>query len=238
MIITKEIRNKTILDFPTPLPSEQVKHFQNHFALTVLRYVDPFLYNEFIVADAPDLQCTAKMIGVEVTTATLECDAAISGDFATYRQTDSEARKQSLEKKITKRGGRMDAYGISYPPKTSSVEYQTIRDAITRKEAKLSQYKDNGFQRLNLFIHYEEPLCPWTETQMRNLFEETRCSQTYDVVYLCASSVLITYQYSNRDYHVIPISRGDYECFGSIARLTLEGNLNIDSPVWTTCEEK
>ena len=77
MIITKEIRNKTILDFPTPLPSEQVKHFQNYFALAVLRYVDPFLYNEFIVADAPDLQCTAKMFGVEVTTATLECDAAI-----------------------------------------------------------------------------------------------------------------------------------------------------------------
>ena len=238
MLITDKIRNKTILDFPVPVAPEQVKHFREYFALAVLRYVNPEQYNDYDKSDRPDLQSKDKKRGVEVTTATATNDASIDGDYATYRLTDDDTRKALLGKRIIKHGGSIDSYGVTYTVKSSADEYRIIRDAIVHKNTKINDYKAKGFEYLELFVCFEEPLCPRTEEQMRNLFEETRTAQTYDLVYLCAPCTLITYQYSNKSCQIIPIAREDYECFGVIARMTLDGDLSLNSLVWTMSEEK
>lgn len=236
MFITEEIKNKTILDFSAPLSSEQQKHFQEFFALAVLRYFHPALYNDFSKEDAPDLQSSDRRQGVEVTVATSAEAASISGNYVKYRLANDEDKRNILKAKIQKNGGKIDFYGISYPVKSSSSEKQIIRDAIIKKNGKLRQYKDKGYEKMALFVYYEEPLCPMTEEQLRNLFEETREPQTYDIVYLCASSVLIVYQYSNKRLQIILIAREDFESLGVIARMTVDEALDMNSPIWTMCE--
>ena len=237
MLITKEIRNKTILDYPMPLAFEQVKHYQEYFALAVLRYTMPEIYNDYLKADAPDLQCINRKSGVEVTSATAENEAAISGDFVKYRLTKDDAKRRKLEQKIERNGGKLEQFGLSYPVKTGAMEYQVVRDAILQKNKKLPKYIADGFNNLELFVNYAGIFGPWSEEKIWELFEETREKQTYDAVYICSSCVLIKYQYSNKNLQTISIHREDYEALGRVARMTVTGEIDMKSPIWTTYEE-
>lgn len=237
MLITTEIRNKTILDFPTPLPAEKIKHYQEHFALAVLRYLKPAVYDRFRKQDAPDLQSIDKKHGVEVTFATSSEEASIDGNYAKLRLTQDETYRQRLELKIKRNGGRIDDYGISYPVKDMQREDRVIREAIEKKNRKLDAYKAAGFESMSLFIYYEEPLFPRSEEQIKTLLDGTRGSQTYDSIYLCAPHCLISYQFSSRDLQIISIPREDYEALVIIARMTVDGMIDIDNPVWTSCKE-
>ena len=239
MLITDEIRSKTIMDFPAPLSAEQCKHFQELFALAVLRYFEPNLFLKYTKDDAPDLQCKSTMSGIEVTLATSEIEAAVSGDHVKYRLTNDEAKKSLLKNKIEKRGGEIDEYCISYPVKTTSTEYESIRNAIVRKNSKLNSYKEKGYKEIGLFVLYEEPLFPtWTEDKLKQLFEDAKGNPAYDVIYLCSSNVLFTYRYADKELKMNSMPREDHEALGAIARMTVDGEININSSVWTTCKEK
>ena len=237
MLITKEIRNKTIWDYSTPLSFERVKYYREYFALAVLRYTLPEIYNDYQKAEAPDLQCTNRKSGVEVTSATAENEAAISGDFVKYRLTKDNAKRSKLKQKIEMNGGKLEQFGISYPVKTGMMEYQVVRDAILQKNKKLPEYIANGFDNLELFVNYEGIFGPLSEEKIRELFKETREKQTFEAVYICSSCVLIKYQYSNNNLQIIPIPREDYEALGKIARMTVTEEIDLKSPIWTMCEE-
>lgn len=239
MLIADEIRSKTIMDFSVPLSAEQSKHFQELFALAVLRYFEPNRFREYEKADAPDLQCKSTMSGVEVTIATSQDKAAISGDHVKYRLTKDVSLKSSLKNNIEKRGGIVDEYGILYPVETMPMEYKVIRNAINNKNKKLSSYKDNGFKEIGLFVLYEDPLFPtWTEDKIKQLFEATKGIPSYDVIYLCSSNVLFLYRYADKTLKTYSMPKEDREALGAIVRMTIDGKISINSPVWTTCEEK
>ena len=220
------------MDFPVPLPSEQIKHFHEFFALAVLRYYQPTVFNDYHKVDAPDLQSVDKKHGVEVTCATSKEDAVVSGNYLSYRKADNDSKRAQLEENILKHGGKIEQNGITYPVKDSSMERKTICEAINKKNEKLIEYKENGFETLSLFVYYEEPLCPLTETQVRHLFEETKGHQTYETVYLCAPSVLIVYNYPREELLILPIPREDFDSLGVIARMTVDGLLDSNSPIW------
>lgn len=220
-----------------PLSFEQVKHYQEYFALAVLRYTMPEIYNDYQKADAPDLQCIDRKSGVEVTSATAENEAAISGDFVKYRLTQDNAKRNKLKQKIEMNGGKLEQFGISYPVKTGIMEYQIVRDAILQKNKKLPKYIADGFNNLELFVNYSGIFGPWSEKKIQELFEETREKQTFDAVYICSSCVLIKYHYSNNNLQIIPIPREDFEALGRIARMTVTGEIDLKSPVWAMCEE-
>lgn len=237
MIITDEIRNKSIWTYIVPLSSKQAKHYQEFFALAVLRYTNPEKYNAFQKKDAPDLQNAEMKSGVEVTTATAKNEAAIGGDFVKYRLAKDDVKRRKLEQKIEKNGGKLERFGISYPVKTGDMEYQSVRDAILQKNSKLLKYKADGFDSIELFVYYEGIFGPWSEEKIRELFEKTREEQIYDAVYICSSCVLIKYQYSNRKLQFITIPREDYEALARIARMTVTGDIDLKSPIWTGCKE-
>lgn len=239
MLIADEIRNRTILDLPGPLSAEQRKHFQELFALAVLRYFEPNRFVEYVKADAPDLQCKSTMSGVEVTIATAKDEAAVSGDHVKYRLTNDEGKKSLLKSKIEKRGGKVDEYGISYPVKTMPMEYEAIRNAIVRKNNKLNSYKEKGYKEMGLFVLYEEPIfSTWTEEKFKQLFEDTKATPSYDVIYLCSSNVLFTYRYADKTLKMYSMPREDREALGAIVRMTVDGEIDINSLIWTSCKEK
>lgn len=238
MLITDEIRNRTICDLSGPLSSEKSKHYQELFALAVLRYFEPNRFADFMKVDAPDLQCNSTMSGVEVTLATLKNEAAISGDHVKYRLTKDENKKTLLKNKIEERGGKVDEYGISYPVKTTPMEYEAIQNAVVRKNDKLSSYKEKGYKEMGLFILYEEPLFPtWTEDKLKQLFEDAKGNPAYDVIYLYASGVLFTYRYKDKIIRKYSMPEEDHEALGTIARMTVDGEININCPIWTTYKE-
>lgn len=220
-----------------PLSFEQVKHYQEFIALALLRYFNPEKYSIYQNADAPDLQSPDKKSGVEVTSATAQDVAAISGDFAKYCQTSDIAKQRVLEQKINHNGGNVEPFGLSYPITTDTIEYQIVRDAILNKNKKLLKYKGNGFTALELFVYYPQTMGPWSEKRIRTLFEETREEQTYDTVFLCSTGSLMVYQYAGKRLQCIPIPKADYDALKIIARMTVAGNLNLNSPVWAKCEE-
>lgn len=239
MLITNDIRNRTILDFSKPLPAEQGKIFQELFALAVLRYFEPDRFMEFTNADAPDLQCVSTISGVEVTIATSKDEAAVSGDFVKYRLTKDEDQKSLLKNKIKKRGGKVDEYGISYPTKTMPMEYEAIHNAIIKKNGKLNSYIEKGYKEMGLFVLYEEPLFPtWTETTLKQLFEDAKGTPSYDAIYLCSSNVLFAYRYADKELKMYSMSREDHEALRAIVRMTVDREIDIDGPIWTTCKEK
>ena len=238
MLITDEIRSKTILDFPTPLSAEQSKHYQELFALAVLRYFEPNRFSKYTKEDAPDLQCKSTMSGIEVTLATSKNEAAVSGDHVKYRLTNDQGKKALLKNKIEKRGGKVDEYGISYPGKTISMEYEAIHNAIIKKNGKLNSYIEKGYKEMGLFVLYEEPLfSTWTEEKFKQLFEDTKTTPSYDVIYLCSSNVLFTYRYTDKTLKMYSMPREDHEALGAIVRMTVDGEIDINSPIWTTCKE-
>lgn len=239
MLITDEIRSKTILAFSEPLSAEQNKHFQELFALAVLRYFEPNRFGEYVKVDAPDLQCKSTMSGVEVTIATLNMEAAVKGDYVTFRQEKDNSRRKALERKIVKRGGKVDEYGISYPVKTLDMEKSAIYDAIIRKNKKLNNYRNSGYVELSLFVLYEDPLLPtWTAEKLKQLFEDTKGMPSYDTIYLCSSNVLFTYRYADKELKIYSMPREDSEALGAIVRMTVDGEIDINSPIWTACKEK
>ena len=134
-------------------------------------------------------------------------------------------------------GGKLEQFGISYPVKTGIMEYQVVRDAILQKNKKLPKYIADGFSILELFVNHAGIFGPWSEEKIRELIEETREIQTFDAVYICSSCALIKYQYSNQCLQIIPIPREDYEALGRIARMTVTGEIDLKSPIWTMCEE-
>jgi len=233
MLITEDIRNKTIFDFLLPLPLEQIKDYQELFALAVLRYVYPEIYNDYIKADAPDLQSTDKKSGVEVTSAIRQNDAIINGNSVKYRLTKNRTKRERLKEKIKQVGGDIDEYSVSYPPKDSTIELKVIYDSILRKNKKLDQYKAKGFQKMSLFIFYEEPICPLREEQAQGLLESVRNQNTFDTIYFCMPFLLISYQCMNNTVQITNIPQNDFEALSTIVRMTVDGEIKLNSTIWT-----
>ncbi len=230
MLITDRIKGIKWYDFNKPLDSEKMKHYDEYFALAVLRYCYPERYADYIIADAPDLQSRDGKSGIEVTLATNETIASIEGNFAKYRLSDEASERNKLRNKITDKGASLDSFGLAYPEENGLQDEAKIRCVIRKKNAKLSSYLTKGFQRIELFIRFSGmPAIIKKETYIKMLSE----ASGYETVFFTAPSCLMVYRPADYSFTVVKIPDDDYSALGAIARLTVDGKIGFNSPTWT-----
>lgn len=200
---------KIMFPFDKPLTSRDGKKFVELLALGILQYYYKDIYNECEVKDVPDIQHRNKLIGVEVVEAISKEDAAITNEFAKYRLTDQLEEKERRKRMIENNGGEVKDFILSYPTINSDIERKLFQNALRKKMNKLPSYKSQGFEKMGVFIFYNEPLIPIKKDELKEYFDQVlnEYDDKYDILYFCCSGVLIEYNISSNDFMIKPIKR-------------------------------
>ena len=114
-------------------------------------------YDSFEVHDAPDISDGSKLIGIEVTEAVSDEQAQIQGEFVKYRLESSPKKKERRKWVIENNGASVNELGLTYPVKNGDDEKKIFQNAILKKMEKLASYRNQGYQKVGLFVFYDEP---------------------------------------------------------------------------------
>ena len=189
-------------------------------ALSVLQYCYGDIYAGFDVHDAPDISDENRLIGIEVT----KEEAQIEGEFVKYRLESRLEEKERRKQLIENNGAKIDGLGLTYPVKDSDSEKLIFQDAVRKKMEKLASYRRQGFEKVGLFVFYDEPPIPVRLEELKNYFDEVlnEYRDKYDVIYFGYSCGLIEYNILLNSIQARRIERNDYNRLRYEARLKVE----------------
>ena len=219
-----EINSEDLLKemFPCkkPLTSRYRKKYVEVLALSVLQYCYGDTYAGFDVHDAPDISDENRLIGIEVT----KEEAQIEGEFVKYRLESRLEEKERRKQLIENNGAKIDGLGLTYPVKDSDSEKLIFQDAVRKKMEKLASYRRQGFEKVGLFVFYDEPPIPIHLEELKNCFDEVlnEYRDKYDVIYFGYSCGLIEYDILLNSIQARRIERNDYNRLRYEARLKVE----------------
>ena len=207
-----------------PLTSRFRKKYVESLALGLLQHCYGDAYADFYVYDAPDIQDKDKLTGIEVVEAIGYEEAQIEGEFTKFRLHSSIKDKERSKHIIEHNGAKIEEYGISYPIKYSNDERLIFQNAIRKKMEKLALYKSRGFEKIGLFVFYNEPPIPIKIEELKKCFDDVldEYRDKFDFMYFGYSCGLIYYDISKDDIQVKTIERNDYDKLKLEARLKVE----------------
>lgn len=110
-------------------------------------------------------------LGIEVTEAVTKEEAQIEGEFVKYRLESSLEEKERRKQLIENNGAKVDELGLTYPVKNSDSEKLIFQDAVRKKMEKLASYRRQGFEKVGLFVFYDEPPIPVRLEELKNYFD-------------------------------------------------------------------
>ncbi len=222
--INSEDLLKEMFPFKKPLTSRYRKKYVEFFALSVLQYCYGDTYAGFDVYDAPDISDENRLVGIEVTEAVTKEEAQIKGEFVKYRLEGRLEEKERRKQLIENNGAKVDELGLTYPVKNSDSEKLIFQDAVRKKMEKLASYRRQGFEKVGLFVFYDEPPIPIRLEELKNCFDEVlnEYRDKYDVIYFVYSCGLIEYDILLNSIQVRCIERNDYNRLRYEARLKVE----------------
>ena len=217
--LTDEIREHR---FTSPLKSENMKYYTEHFALSVLRYFFDE-YDDWIVCDAPDLQSADGTAGIEVTELTISLNKAIVGDCLNYWKTGDVKYSEKAEHRGAAAG---DMYYI-LPIFDSDDELSALEAIFRKKLRKLKSYKKRGFKSLGLILVMDALPIRSTEVNWADVVRvlQSDSPEKYDVIYLVYPTVLGRYDRSDGAVEYRNISREDYPALEKYARIMAEKSI-------------
>ena len=204
---------KNMFPFEKPLTSRRQKKYVELLSLSILQYCYGDIYKECEIKDAPDIQHKNKLIGVEVVEAILNEQAAISNEFVKYRLAGQLEEKEHRKKIIENNGGEVKDFMISYPTIDSGIERQIFQNALRKKMEKYLSYKSQGFDKMGVFIYYDQFLIPINKDELKKYFDEVlnEFDDKYDIIYFCCSGGLIEYDVLLDDFIIKPIERDVFD---------------------------
>lgn len=218
---------KELFPFEKPLTSRYRKNYVEFLALRILQYCYDDTYVRFKVYDAPDIRDENKLIGIEVTEAVTKEEAQIEGEFVKYRLESRLEEKERRKQIIESNGAKVNQLGLTYPVKDSYSEKMIFQDAVRKKMEKLELYRRQGFEKLGLFVFYDEPPIPIRLEELKYYFDEVlnEYRDKYDVIYFGFSCGLIEYNILLNSIHEKPIERNIYNRLQYGARLEIGAQL-------------
>ncbi|MDE5780027.1 MAG: hypothetical protein K2I03_00900 [Lachnospiraceae bacterium] len=213
-----------LFPFKKPLTSRYRKKYVEFLALGILQYCYGDTYVGFNVYDAPDIRDENKVVGIEVTEAVTKEEAQIEGEFVKYRLESRLEQKERRKQIIENNGAKVNELGLTYPVKDGDSEKLIFQDAIRKKMKKLASYRQQGFEKVGLFVFYDEPPIPIHLEELKNCFDEVlnEYRDKYDVIYFGYSCGLIEYDILLNSIQVQPIERNAYNKLQYEARLKVE----------------
>lgn len=206
-----------------PLTSRFRKKYVETLALGILQYCYKEKYDGFEVHDAPDISDGNKLIGIEVTEAVSGEQAQIEGEFVKYRLESRTEEKERRKRIIEENGASVNQLGLTYPVKNGDDEKQIFQNAIRKKMEKLEAYRTQGYQKVGLFVFYDEPPIPVKLEELKDYFDEAMngYNDKYDIIYFVHSFGLIEYDVLTDEVQVIPIERSIYNKLRYDARVKI-----------------
>lgn len=219
--------NKELIEelFPAvrPMTSRFRKKYVETLALGILQYCYKEKYDGFEVHDAPDISDGNKLIGIEVTEAVSDEQAQIEGEFVKCRLESRTEEKERRKRIIEENGASVNQLGLTYPVKNGDDEKQIFQKAIRKKMEKLESYRTQGYQKVGLFVFYDEPPIPVKLEELKNYFDEAMngYNDKYDIIYFVHSFGLIEYDVLTAEVQVIPIERSIYNKLRYDARVKI-----------------
>lgn len=232
-IHTELVKNKKI---SSPISSNLLKHSQEYRVLAILRYLFPNKYNTMVAGESPDLQDYTNSVGIEVVSAVQENDMKVQSEFSKYYQELDTLKKEKILNKIKENKYSIveiqkDKYTISCFG-TSKSEKNVFQNTIRRKRIKIELYKGK-FEKLGLAIIL--PSIPTSETEknyIRWILEVRKEKDIFfDFVYIVSNRFCI-YCDLNGNYEKSSITDDEYLLLSTIARMTAEGDLDLNSIEW------
>ena len=213
-----------LFPFKKPLTSRYRKKYVEFLALGILQYCYGDTYVRCNVYDAPDIRDENKVIGIEVTEAVTKEEAQIEGEFAKYRIESSLEEKERRKQIIENNGAKVSELSLTYPVKDGDSEKLIFQDAVRKKMKKLASYRQQGFEKVGLFVFYDEPPIPIHLEELKNCFDEVlnEYRDKYDVIYFGYSCGLIEYDILLNSIQVQPIESNAYNRLQYEARLKVE----------------
>lgn len=213
-----------------------LKHSQEYNVLGILRYLYPQKYNTMVLGEAPDLQDKEHSTGIEVTVAVSENDMKASRAFSQLLEKNDETRKRYMNK-IEESGYKLtsiEGNAVSiHTTGTSNGEKTLFQKAIRKKFEKSSNYRKN-FKNLGLAVVFTEN--PTSEAERsciawtREVFQNAQ--ESFDFVYILAHRFCFYYDTHTDSCEKRIISRNDSYAIKTIARMTAEGELSLESDEW------
>ena len=220
--------NKELIEelFPAvrPLTSRFRKKYVETLALGILKYCYKEKYAGYEVHDAPDISDGNKLVGIEVTEAVSDEQAQIQGEFVKYRLESRPEKKERRKRIIENNRASVNELGLTYPVKNGDDEKQIFQNAIRKKMEKLESYRTQGYQKVGLFVFYDEPPIPVKLEDLKDYFDEVMngYNDKYDIIYFVHSFGLIEYDILTDEVQVIPIERSIYNKLRYDARVKIE----------------
>lgn len=213
-----------IFSYDKLLTSRKRKDFIEYMSLESLKCCFDNKYNDFFVADSPDIQNKSGIVGVEVTEAISREEAQINGEFVKYHIKGDRKRKERSKAIIEANGGRLDEICLTYPIKNIQNEKSIFQDAIRKKMRKLESYRKKGFQTIELLIYYDELPIPFGLEDIKLWFDEVLndYEDKYNSIYLLHPYRIINYDIMCNDIQTTIIEREKYELLKDNVRVLLE----------------
>lgn len=239
-MIEMNIFSNVVADYiiDSAIQSELVKQSQEFRVLATLRYLFPNRFDYMIKGERPDLQDIASGTGIEVTIAAKDKDMQAARVFTENCENHRSSKAIYGKKAIENNGYSIiqNQYGkvLTVPTGTLEGEKRVFQDCIHRKLLKASEYR-RGFPKLGLAVLLTE--IPTTEA------ERSFGDWVYDVLPSKEAAFDFVYIISERFCHyyniLMPyrlrkaITKEETLLLGKVARMTAEGELTLDSPVWS-----
>ena len=213
-----------LFPFKKPLTSRYRKKYIETLALGILQHCYKGEYDSFEVHDAPDISDGSKLIGIEVTEAVSDEQAQIQGEFVKYRLESSPKKKERRKWVIENNGASVNELGLTYPVKNGDDEKKIFQNAILKKMEKLASYRNQGYQKVGLFVFYDEPPIPLKLEDLKDYFDKAMngYNDKYDIIYFVHSFGLIEYDVLTGEIQVIPIEESIYNKLRYDARVKIE----------------
>lgn len=227
MILTDEIRTYQVI---SPLPPEKIKTSREYEVLAILKYSFPKQFANLCKAEAPDLQDAKTNLGIEVTSAISPIDEQITGESIKYSHAKTEAEREKCLRIIHDCGGVRDDISTTYPVSTADSDKAHVINVFRKKLKKVDRYHKQ-FQKIGVAIIIDIPLFFFYDSDWGKWLSEINGGQ-FSFVALVHWSGVDIYDFATGNYSIKRINREDMDALKKLGRMTAEGIIKDDDPVW------
>lgn len=215
-----------------PLNKELLKKCDEIFCLAVLRTTFYPNFEGFELSDTPDLINNDENIGIEVTNAIDERDAAVIGEFSKHIYSMDERKKRISEAVIKKNNVILKDGMLSWPARNVNHYIGPLKKVICKKIEKIKKYKISS-DKIGLMVFCETVLCPDNYAEWVDVYKRIDNGEKYfNFVFFLYGYGIGYYNPLTDDYNNIEIQKDDYDYLFMLARMISNGELSFESPEW------
>ncbi len=233
MELTDDIRKHVFKD---SIKQELRKKSQEYYVLALLKHYLPQIGQTLHCADSPDLQDDNGLIGIEVTEAVSPRERQISGEFIKLHKTTDPKKNELSKSIIIRNGGTLSPISVSFPMVTTDTLKENIKNIVRKKLKKLQEYPP--FQGIGLAILIDFPIVDdihkeWYKWVMAEQdVEQSNSLNKYAFSLLICWDNLSYYDFRTNESVNIKIDDTSYQGLKKLARMTAEGLVKEDDPIW------